>query len=62
MPKIAFIGAGNMASAIVTGLLAQKVCVSTDLACLGGAGASAQKLAGRTGIRLATDPADLLAQ
>lgn len=62
MPKIAFIGAGNMASAIVTGLLAQKVCVSTDLACLGGAGASAQKLAGRTGIRLATEPSDLLAQ
>ena len=61
MPKIAFIGAGNMASAIVTGLLAQNVCAPADLACLGGAGASAQKLAGRTGIRLASTPESLLA-
>ena len=60
MPKIAFIGAGNMAAAIVTGLLAQNVCTPADIACLGGSGASAQKLAGRTGIRLATTPADLL--
>jgi pyrroline-5-carboxylate reductase len=60
MPKIAFIGAGNMASAIVTGLLAQKVCAPADIACLGGSGASAQKLSDRTGIRLATTPADLL--
>jgi pyrroline-5-carboxylate reductase len=60
MPKIAFLGAGNMAAAIVTGLLAQKVCVPADLACLGGSGASAQNLAARTGIRLATTPAGLL--
>lgn len=60
MPKIAFIGAGNMAAAIVTGLLAQNVCPPSDIACLGGSGASAQKLADRTGIRLATTPADLL--
>ena len=60
MPKIAFIGAGNMAAAIVTGLLAQNVCAPADIACLGGSGASAQKLAARTGIRLATTPADLL--
>jgi pyrroline-5-carboxylate reductase len=61
MPKIALIGAGNMASAIVTGLLAQNVCAPTDLACLGGSGASAAKLAQRTGIRLATTPQSLLA-
>lgn len=61
MPKIAFIGAGNMAAAIVAGLLAKKVCSPADIACLGGAGASAQKLAAATGIRLATTPADLLA-
>lgn len=60
MPKIAFIGAGNMAGAIVTGLIAQQVCSPADIACLGGSGASAQKLADRTGIRLATTPADLL--
>jgi pyrroline-5-carboxylate reductase len=60
MPKIAFLGSGNMAAAIVTGLLAQNVCTPADLACLGGSGASASKLAARTGIRLATTPADLL--
>lgn len=60
MPKIAFIGAGNMASAIVDGLLARKVCAPADIACLGGAGNSASKLSARTGIRLATTPADLL--
>lgn len=60
MPKIAFIGTGNMAAAIVAGLLAQNVCAPADIACLGGSGASAQKLAERTGIRLATTPADLL--
>ena len=60
MPKIAFIGAGNMAAAIVTGLLAKQICAPTDIACLGGSGASASRLATRTGIRLATTPADLL--
>jgi pyrroline-5-carboxylate reductase len=61
MPKIAFIGAGNMAGAIVTGLLAQKVCAPADIACLGGSGASAARLAAATGIRLATTPDELLA-
>ncbi len=60
MSKIAFIGAGNMAASIVTGLLAQKVVSPADIACLGGSGASAQKLSARTGIRLATTPDDLL--
>lgn len=62
MPKIAFIGAGNMASAIVTGLLAKNVCAPTDISCLGGSGASAQKLSERTGIKLATTAEELLAQ
>lgn len=61
MPNIAFLGAGNMAAAIVAGLLAKKICAPSDIACLGGSGASAQKLAARTGIRLATTPDDLLA-
>jgi len=60
MPKIAFIGAGNMASAIITGLLAKSVCIPADIACLGGVGASAQRLADRTGIRLTTTPEMLL--
>jgi pyrroline-5-carboxylate reductase len=60
MPKIAFLGSGNMAGAIVTGLLARNVCVPADIACLGGSGASARGLSERTGIRLATTPADLV--
>jgi pyrroline-5-carboxylate reductase len=62
MPKIAFIGAGNMAGAIVTGLLAKNICAPGDITCLGGGGASAQKLAERTGIRISTTPDDLLAE
>jgi pyrroline-5-carboxylate reductase len=60
MPKIAFIGAGRMASAIIDGLLAQNACRPADLACLGGAGSSARTLAERTGIRLATTLDNLL--
>ena len=36
MSKIAFLGAGNLASALVDGLLAQGKVPKTDLACLGG--------------------------
>ncbi|MBW8780399.1 MAG: pyrroline-5-carboxylate reductase [Verrucomicrobia bacterium] len=61
MPKIAFLGAGRMASAIVDGLLAKNACSPADLACLSGAGTSAQTLAARTGIRLASGLDDLLA-
>lgn len=49
-----------MAAAIVAGLLAKNVCPPGDISCLGGAGASAQKLSERTGIRLAADPEELL--
>lgn len=61
MSKIAFIGAGNMAAAIVAGLLAKNVFTPADIACLGGSGVSAQKLSERTGIRVSTTPEDLLA-
>jgi pyrroline-5-carboxylate reductase len=61
MPKIAFLGAGRMASAIVDGLLAKNACTPADLGCLSGSGASAQTLAARTGIRLAASLDDLLA-
>lgn len=50
MPKIAFLGAGNMASAFVDGLLAQKAAAPSDLVCYGGADATAATLAARTGI------------
>jgi pyrroline-5-carboxylate reductase len=52
MPNIAFLGAGNMAAAIVDGLLAAQTAPSS-LTCLGGSGHSAATLAARTGITLA---------
>lgn len=60
MAKIAFLGAGNMAAAMVDGLLAQGTCVPAGIACLGGANTTAANLAARTGIRLATSLDDLL--
>ncbi len=61
MPKIAFIGAGRMASAIVTGLIHQRVAAPADLACLGGDDDTARTLVARTGIRLCDDLPALLA-
>lgn len=60
MPKIAFIGAGRMASAIVAGLLARKVCVPADLACIDGGDDTARALSARTGIVMAKDLDHLL--
>ena len=59
--KIAFIGAGNLASAIVRGLLTGKVCAPADLACTSKTGTTAQKLATDTGITFESDLAKLLA-
>lgn len=53
MSKISILGAGNMAAAIVDGLLAAGGTVPADLACLGGSGKTAAALAARTGITLA---------
>lgn len=53
--KIAFLGAGRMASAIIDGLLATKAVAPSDIAILGGSGPSASALATRTGVRLAAD-------
>lgn len=58
--QVTFLGAGRMASAIVDGLLSRGAATPAQLACLGGAGPSADTLAARTGIRLATDLEDLL--
>ena len=61
MAKIAFLGAGNMASAFVDGLLAQKVAAASDLICYGGADATATTLAARTGITSAQSLEQLFA-
>lgn len=53
MNKIAFLGAGRMASAIVDGLLAKGTYPKTHIACLSGTGKTAEALASRTGIVLA---------
>lgn len=60
MSKIAFLGAGNMAAAMVDGLIAQSSEARSRLICLGGGGKSAATLAGRTGISLAASLEELL--
>jgi pyrroline-5-carboxylate reductase len=61
MSTIAFIGAGNMASAMIEGLIADHT-PPQDLICLGGSGQTAATLAAKTGISLAPDLDTLLAQ
>ncbi|HZP60505.1 MAG TPA: pyrroline-5-carboxylate reductase [Opitutaceae bacterium] len=58
--KLAFLGAGRMASAIVDGLLVKKAARPSDLACTGGDDDTAQKLSARTGITAHHDLAALL--
>ncbi|MEI6861817.1 MAG: pyrroline-5-carboxylate reductase [Verrucomicrobiota bacterium] len=60
MPNIAFLGSGRMASAIVDGLLAQKICSPADLTCVDGGDGTAATLAQRTGIAAVTDLPALL--
>lgn len=60
MRPIAFLGAGNMAGAILRGLIARDPGMAAQAAVLAGAGTSAPRLAADTGARLARDPADLL--
>lgn len=55
--KIAFLGSGNLASAIVRGLLDRKVYAPADIACTSKGGETARKLAAETGI---THEADLV--
>jgi pyrroline-5-carboxylate reductase len=61
MPKIAFLGAGNMASAFVEGLLGNEAATTADLICYGGADSTAANLASRTGIAAAHSLEDLTA-
>ncbi len=61
LPKIAFLGAGNLASAIIRGLLAHRACSPDDIACTSKTGESARRLAAETGITFEPDLAKLLA-
>jgi pyrroline-5-carboxylate reductase len=60
MPKLAFIGSGRMASAMVQGLLRSGACQPVDITVIGGQGASAAKLSQATGVRVASTPEELL--
>jgi pyrroline-5-carboxylate reductase len=62
MSIIAFLGAGNMASAIVEGLLGKKTATAADLICLGGDDDTAARLNARTGIAVARTLDELLEQ
>jgi pyrroline-5-carboxylate reductase len=61
MPKIAFLGAGNMASAFVDGLLGNQATAKSDLVCYGGDDNTAANLAARTGIAAASSLEALVA-
>jgi len=59
--KFAFLGSGNMAGAMVDGLLAKNTATAAELICLGGDDDTAAKLQARTGIAVATTLEELLA-
>ncbi|MFI5380247.1 MAG: pyrroline-5-carboxylate reductase [Tepidisphaerales bacterium] len=61
MNKVAFLGAGNMASAMVEGVLSKQVAIPGDLACFSASGGSAARLAAQTGIRQAHSLTELFA-
>ena len=60
MRKFAFLGSGNMAGAMVDGLLAKNTATAAELICLGGADDTAAKLQARTGIAIAPTLPELL--
>ena len=60
-PKLVFIGAGNLASAMVRGLLAEKVYAPAEIGCTSKTGGSARKLAAERGIISEPDLPRLLA-
>jgi len=60
MARLAFLGAGKLASAIVRGLLARNLYPPSDLACCSRHGVTATQLAAATGITHEADLARLL--
>ncbi|MEX2044602.1 MAG: pyrroline-5-carboxylate reductase [Opitutus sp.] len=62
MRRIAFLGSGNMAGAIVDGLLAKQAATPGELICLGGDDDTAATLGARTGIGIARSLEDLLGE
>jgi pyrroline-5-carboxylate reductase len=60
MRKIAFLGSGNMAGAMVDGLLAKNAATAAELICLGGEDNTAATLQARTGIAVARRLDELL--
>jgi pyrroline-5-carboxylate reductase len=60
MPHIAFLGAGNMAAAMVDGLIGKRALPASDLVCFSGSGKTAAALAARTGVRQANNLEELL--
>jgi pyrroline-5-carboxylate reductase len=61
MSKIAFLGAGNMAAAIIEGLIEKSPSDRASLICYSASGKTASALAERTGIESAKSLDDLLA-
>lgn len=61
MAQLAFLGAGNMAAAMVEGLLQRGPLKPADIICLSGSGRTASALAEKTGITLASSLDGLLA-
>lgn len=57
--KLGFLGAGNMARAIIQGILEKKTCSQSEIKCLSGSGQSAANLANDTGIQLAKTRVEL---
>lgn len=59
--KIAFLGAGRMSGAMVTGLLARRIFAANEITCTGAADGTAEALAARTGIEATYSLNSLLA-
>jgi len=60
MPKLAFIGSGRMAGAMVQGLLRSGACAPADITVIGGNDSTAADLSKATGVRVAATPTELL--
>lgn len=61
LPRLAFLGSGNLASAIVRGLLAKNAARAGDIGVTSRTGDSARRLAAETGVRCEQDLPALLA-